>query len=418
MSGAQHESLNQLSQTAAYQRKFRYKETLRTATSADTLTIAELGHMLDTLKDAALLIRHIDVEPWLDVQEDPAYKYIGQKNVPDYVNRIASDFRTGSTFNRTDTGRIQQAKMAPDIAGFMNQLHGLMRQQGLIIGKSWVIPESIRMDVERYDAFIKRYENLLDAYKDPTTGQRNYKLIPAAEIAAFAADFEPLADRLYSSLQSLPEVLVNAGGTIQSLPNAAPLNDRLERTYPALVLFAFRTLGKGAADNNKRPAVYEYETRQREIIGAQSMITDTTHALFILARKHGFDMPGSDLLKSKLVALFKEYTRSFALLLTACRAARCGYQVMYDDLRNFIHMGEGQELSSLENDGEASLLLYALERRLVREARAPQLAESLRQSAATLQPEALRSPELRTLMVSPEDRYTIDLLQAYFWSKN
>ena len=175
---------------------------------------------------------------------------------------------------------------------------------------------------------------------------------------------------------------VKVDGKTYSLPNHTPVNARLKDTAPALVLFAFRTLGHGAADKNKRPAMLEYDKRQRELIGAQSMITDTTQGLFDLAQKQGFSFKGCDLDRKKLQHLVSEYTRSFQLAAAFCRTADCGYDMMYEDLSRFIRMGGGEpELRTLDDPKEAALMLYAISCGFARDGKEDALAKKLRDYA-------------------------------------
>lgn len=385
MSNAAHDHLNALAQQAAYQARFRYKDEPRTSQSVDDISLSQLGHMIDTLKDATLLIRHIDAEPKLDATKDRVYEQFDQQGLPAYVTRIASDFRLAHTYNRADTGRLPEVKRHPDLSAFLNLVHAMMRQGSLNIGRTFCVPESCREDVEAYDALVKRYETMLKEHATPESGKPDYKRIPEDRMKAFAADFEPLADRLYANLMRLPSVEVLIEGKRHSLPNTQPLNDRLRHTYPALVLFAFRTLGRGAADKNKRPAALEYDARQRELIGAQSMITDTTQALFAHAKAHGVTFPESDIDREKLREWVTSYARSFQLMLAACETADCSYPMMMDDLRRFIRMGAGDtQLHTLQAPEEAALMLYAVERRFAREGEEGGLSKSLRAYADKL----------------------------------
>jgi hypothetical protein len=378
MSDDAHKALDNLSQTVEYQARFRYRDAPRPSESLDDISIGQLGHMLDTLKDGVLFMRHIAIEPKLDVTSDHVYKYLDQSDLPPFLERFASNPLVAPTFMRTDTGRIQQSKIHPDLSAFMNSLHGLMRKQSLEIGKTFIIPDEAKDIAEQYDALIERYVGFLDKYKNPTNGKRDYTQIPPAEMKAFAAEFEPLADKLGATLKAQPEIEVEIAGRRYRLPNKGPMNDRLPDTYPASVLFSFRTLGKGAADHNKRPATLEYEKRQRKLIGAQSMITDTTQALIDLANAQGFTFEGSDIDRSKLKEFVKDYTRSFQLALAFCRAADCGYEMMYQDMERFIRMGDGEtSLRTLEIPQEMALMLYAVERRFAREEKDPALQQKL-----------------------------------------
>ncbi|WZO95761.1 hypothetical protein EP7_002730 [Isosphaeraceae bacterium EP7] len=408
-----HRHLDALTQTDAYQARLIYRDAPRPhhAGATDSPTFAQLGHMLDTLKDAVLFMRHIGDEPALDVSEDHAYRHLNISSVPPYLERIASDPRRGSSFHRTDTGRSPQPKSGPDLAAFMNRLHALMRKSSLGIGRAFVIPPHLEADVRQYDAFIDIYLALLDRHRDPAANARDHRRLPPEVLDAFAAEFEPLADRLYAALAALPAVPLLVDGRQHSLPNGRPLNDRLKDTAPALVLFAFRTLGLGAADKNKRPATLEYDKRQRELIGAQSMITDTTQALLDLAAAQSVTFAGCP---PDPLPIAAPYARSFQLALTFVRTAGCTYPAMETDLAHLIHLsGAPPGPITPETPQEAALLLYALDRRLARHDQAPSLRVTLRAQADAINTHPDLPAAQSTLRQDPAFHQDLDQIRIH-----
>ena len=376
MSHHSHQYLDENSQTKEYQDRFRYKDALRPSDSSQDVTVAQLGHMLDTLKDAALCMRHLAVDPHLDPQYDRVYLHTDQKDLPPYVEALASNFMRGSSFNRNDL-RDMEKKHYPDISAFMNIVHGMMRQQSLKIAEAFVMPQEVAETGQEYDALIKEYKTLVEKYSKPDE-KPDYRNIPADEMQHYAERFEPVADKLAAQLKALPSIDVEIGGKRHTIPNDTLVNGRLTDTYPAAVWFAYRTLGSGAADKNKRPADLEYEARQRKLIGAQSMITDTVQGLLDIGDAQGFEWPGA-LDRTKLQKAMEDYTHSFNLLLHFCRTADCIYPLVGEDLERFIHMGGGSpELGDLQNPYETALMLYAVERRIAREDKDPALGRKMK----------------------------------------
>jgi hypothetical protein len=380
---ALHDHLRALSATAAYQARFRYRDAPRSGASAADIGVGELGHLLDTLKDAVLFTRNLAFDPSLDPLSDQVYEYVDRTGVPVYVERYASHFLRGSSFHRTDTGGRSEGKTFPDASAFMNLLHGEMRKLSLDIGGLFRMPPEAQAIADQYDAAIGRYKALLVRYPHPVTGEPDFSQIPPGEMHAFAEQFHPVADALEAVLKSLPEAVLRIDGQDYPIPNREPLNDRLPMTYPAAVLFTYRSLGRGAADNNKRPARLEYEVRQRELVGAQSMITDTLQRLYEHCAGHGCPLRSAcDLDRAALRERIARYRRTFQLLRTFCRTADCGYDAMYRDLEQWVRMGGGAPpLQRLETPDEVALMLYAVERRLARRRAEPELRPNLRRYA-------------------------------------
>jgi len=357
-----------------YSGAFRYRESDRPSHSVSTVTAGQLGHMLDTLNDALIFMRRLEDNPRIDVAKDPAYEPTeSTKPIPAYLTRIASEPRLAATYHRTDINRYQQTVLVPDLAAFSNRVHGRLRQWGGKIGETFVLPESIKPLADSYESVIKRYTDLLEKYKDPASSKRDYERIPAAEMEAYAKDYEPVADALFAALKALPTVQVRIGGKdgeVYTLPNTKPANDRLKDSYPTSALFAASIFSQGVADRNKRPGELEYEGRFRTVLGAESLIVDTLQFITDIAKTDAakpkpFAFPDFD--RNAVQNALPHYTRSLQLALAFCRTADCGYDKMYEDMERFIKMADAKpELGKLENTQEAALLLYAVDRGFAR----------------------------------------------------
>lgn len=376
------QSPQQHAASIAYQARLTYRTAQRSEAPLSQIGVGEIGHMLDTLKDAALNMRQVMVRPHLDPSEEKQHKIPNPAGLPDYISRYASNFLAASTFNRKDTpARVTQPKKHPDVVAFMNLIHGVMRRQTLDIGNAFVVPDSIAEMVKAYDEVIEEYRGLLKQYANPDASL-NYKNIPRKVMQAYAEKFTPIADRLEEALRSLPSVELEIDGHRYSLPNDRLLNDRLEKTYPAAMLWVYRSLGHGAADHHKRPASLEYELRQRTLIGAQSMLTDTLQGLFDLAGQHNVPFQKFEMDRGRLQTGVMEYARTFQLMLNFCSAADCGYPAMFQDLERLTRMGgAGPELQHFNEPQEVALMLAAVERRFAREDKNPPLRTLLRNFA-------------------------------------
>jgi len=348
---------------------WHYFKAQRPSQSPADVSLAQLGHMMDTLKDAILIMRHIGKNPHLEPQQDDHMRrYEDQRGVRPYVSRIASDLREAPTFTRPDLGRPSIAPEHPDLSSFMNHLHGLMRASSLIIGRSLVLPDSIAADAAAYDAAVQDYLALLDQHRNPANGQRDIRRVPREALDAFGQRFIPLADALCDKLEALDTIEVEQGGQRYRLPNHPTLNDQLPDCCAARMLFVLRTLGRGAADGNKRPAEWEYQGRVGRVIGQQSMITDSTQVLIDRMTQAGFPSEPLHIDRAKLTSLIDRYGHSFQLALAFMRTADCGYEALNADLALWATMaGAAPDAPTIESTADASLLLYAIERRIARD---------------------------------------------------
>lgn len=384
--------------TDRQEHRWRYLEDPRPAATLDAVSLGQLGQMMDTLKDAVLIMRHIARDPKLEPeQDDHVNRFFSQTHVPAAAQRLASDVRESPTFTRPDLGRPNIAPEHPDLSAFLNHLHGLMRASSLTIGKSFVIPDSITAEVSAYDQAIEAYGVLLDAHRNPHTGQRDFSQVPESEMHAFGEQFEPLAERLCNALEALDSIEVEHEGIRHRIANHPSLNPQLPDCCAARMLFALRTLGRGAADTNKRPAQWEYHGRMGTVIGKQSMITDSTGALLERMQQAGFPAHTTDINRDKLSALLRRYTHSFQLAQAFLRTADCGYDMLHHDLELWTQFSGGTpgELA-IASPADAALLLYAIERRIARDLPADQ-ATDLRRTLRRQADKLMDTPSLEAL---------------------
>jgi len=386
--------------------RYIYATAKRTSDDIQTINISQFGYTLETLADAMYFMRQIAVDPHHNVNDfsvNPSnLKPIDTIDIMPAFDTFCRDPRVAASYRVASKqfGTTPRKELAP-----LNVLSEVMHMQlrhhadpVTTMAKSFgVTIEKLKTEydelIKEYKALTKRYRNKAEQfYKDkPTERPENLngydEMLKTEEgreeYAAFNKRYVTTAKTFFSALAEMPTVKLTWGDHSNptsiaadsrevEFPNHTPdgqllrLHEKTPFSSPALVLWALSYIGHEGTDNDKRPPAEFLLTSN--MVGSESIVADCTQALKDMAAKEGIVAPDFSRQKFENALMIKNCERDLQMMREFCHLADCAYPAVYTDLNILLHMAGNDQpnMGSIKTPQEASLLLFAMERGLLR----------------------------------------------------